>query len=110
MRTLEKGKSMSYGIANKVGFEQIPNAYQIIERERIDGSIQAATNIILDIDLRNLNKEKLKKEIENSAIIYKKVEESALDLLPNLVKSNFILFPYNLFTGSSDIFYHHLKQ
>ena len=79
MRTLEKGKSMSYGIANKLGFSQIPNAYQIIERERTDGSIQGATNIFLDIDLRNLNKEKLKREIENSTTIYKKVEESVLE-------------------------------
>lgn len=75
MRTLEKGKSMSYGIANKVGFSQIPDIYQIVERERTDGTIQEAKNIFLDIDLRNLDKNKLKTAIQTSVSIpNKKVE------------------------------------
>ncbi len=63
MRTLEQG-SMSYGIALRIGFKQIPNIFQSVERERINGTIEAMQNIFLEIDLENLNKEVLKQGIE----------------------------------------------
>ena len=56
MRTLEKGKSMSYGIAKKIGFKQIPNVFQDVERERTDGTIGTLKNIFLEIDLETLDK------------------------------------------------------
>jgi GNAT superfamily N-acetyltransferase len=56
MRTLEKGKSMSYGIAKKIGFKLIPNVYQDVERERTDGTIGTLKNIFLEINLVDLDK------------------------------------------------------
>lgn len=38
MRTLERG-SMSYGIALKIGFKQIPNLFQNVEKERVNGQV-----------------------------------------------------------------------
>lgn len=38
MRTLERG-SMSYGIALKIGFKQIPNLLQSVEKERVSGLV-----------------------------------------------------------------------
>ncbi len=55
MRTLEE-KSMSKGIALAVGFNQIPEAIQMVEREIIDGSKKDTRNIFLEKDLKNLNK------------------------------------------------------
>lgn len=66
MRTLEKGKSMSYGIAYKIGFRQMPGIFQNVERERVNGSIETARNIFLDIDLRNLNRDALKRGIQEA--------------------------------------------
>ena len=63
MRTLEKG-SMSYGIASKIGFKQIPNTFQNVERERINGKTETMKNIFLEIDLENLNRESLKKGLD----------------------------------------------
>ncbi len=63
MRTLEEG-SMSYGIALRIGFKQIPNTFQSVERERINGTIETMQNIFLEIDLENLNKDALKQGIE----------------------------------------------
>lgn len=63
MRTLENG-SMSYGIASRIGFKQIPNLYQSVERERVNGLIETMQNIFLEIDLNLLNKDNLKKGIE----------------------------------------------
>lgn len=63
MRTLEKG-SMSYGIALRIGFKQIPNTFQSVERERINGTTETMQNIFLEIDLENLNKDSLKQGIE----------------------------------------------
>lgn len=63
MRTLEKG-SMSYGIALRIGFKQIPNVFQSVERERINGTTESMRNIFLEIDLDNLNKDSLKQGIE----------------------------------------------
>ena len=61
MRTLEKGKSMSYGIAERLGFSQVPNTYQIVDRERtVEDMDTKAVNIFLDIDLENLDREKIK--------------------------------------------------
>ena len=56
MRTLEKEKSMSYGIAKKIGFKQIPNVFQDVERERTDGTMGTLKNIFLEIDLEALDK------------------------------------------------------
>lgn len=66
MRTLEAGKSMSYGIARKIGFEQIPDVYQNVERERTDGNVTAVKNIFLELDLDCLNKNLLKQSIQSS--------------------------------------------
>lgn len=63
MRTLEKG-SMSYGIASKIGFKQIPNVFQEVERERTNGLTQTMKNIFIEIDLNSLNKDNLKQGIK----------------------------------------------
>lgn len=63
MRTLERG-SMSYGIALKIGFRQIPNISQSVERERMSGQTETMQNIFLEIDLDSLNKEDLKQGIK----------------------------------------------
>lgn len=63
MRTLEKG-SMSYGIASKIGFKQIPNVFQEVERERTNGLTQTMQNIFIEIDLNSLNKDNLKQGIK----------------------------------------------
>ncbi len=59
MRTLENG-SMSYGIAKRIGFRQIPNVFQNVEKERVNGTTETMRNIFLEIDLSSLSKEKLK--------------------------------------------------
>lgn len=56
MRTLEKG-SMSCSIAKKIGFKQIPNAFQQVERQRMNGTMETMNNIFLKIDLRTLTKD-----------------------------------------------------
>lgn len=63
MRTLERG-SMSYGIALKIGFKQIPNLLQSVEKERVSGQIETMQNIFLEIDLNSLNRDTLKQGIE----------------------------------------------
>lgn len=63
MRTLENG-SMSYSIASKIGFKQIPNLTQGVERERIDGTVQTMQNIFLEIDLNSLDRETMSKIIQ----------------------------------------------
>lgn len=63
MRTLERG-SMSYGIALRIGFRQIPNLFQSVEKERINGQKESMQNIFLEIDLDCLNKDSLKQEIK----------------------------------------------
>lgn len=63
MRTLERG-SMSYGIALKIGFKQIPNLFQGVEKERVNGQIETMQNIFLEIDLNSLNRDALKQGIE----------------------------------------------
>ena len=63
MRTLENG-SMSYGIALRIGFKQIPNVFQSIERERTNGKTETMQNIFLEIDLENLNREALRQGID----------------------------------------------
>lgn len=63
MRTLERG-SMSYGIASSIGFKQIPNLFQSVEKERINGKIETMRNIFLEIDLNCLNRNDLRKGIE----------------------------------------------
>lgn len=62
LRTLEEG-SMSYGIALKIGFKQIPNAYQSVERERMNGTMETMQNIFLEMDLENLDRDALKQGI-----------------------------------------------
>lgn len=56
MRTLEKG-SMSCNIARKIGFKQILNVSQKVERQRVNGKIETMNNIFLEIDLKALNRE-----------------------------------------------------
>ncbi len=63
MRTLERG-SMSYGIALKIGFKQIPNLFQSVERERTNGQTETMQNIFLEIDLDSLNRETLDQGIK----------------------------------------------
>lgn len=63
MRTLERG-SMSYGIAIKIGFKQIPNLLQSVEKERVSGQVETMQNIFLEIDLNSLNRDTLKQGIE----------------------------------------------
>lgn len=65
MRTLEPHSSMSYSIARKIGFTQIPNVYQDIERERTDGKVTSVKNIFLELDLNTLNKNTLRQEIQD---------------------------------------------
>ena len=50
MRTLENG-SMSYNIASRIGFKQIPDVFQPVERERMNGEVETMQNIFLEIDL-----------------------------------------------------------
>ena len=61
MRTLERGKSMSYEIASKLGFEEMPGISQMVETENIYGFIQNKKNIFLSLDLRTLSKDDLSK-------------------------------------------------
>ncbi len=63
MRTLAEG-SMSYGIALRIGFKQIPNTFQSVERERVNGKVETMQNIFLEIDLENLDRDALKQGIE----------------------------------------------
>ena len=63
MRTLETG-SMSYGIARRIGFQQIPGAQQGVERERVSGVSETMQNIFLEIDLRALKREDMKAGIQ----------------------------------------------
>lgn len=63
MRTLERG-SMSYGIALRIGFRQIPNLFQGVEKERVNGSKETMQNIFLEIDLNSLNRDNLKQGIK----------------------------------------------
>lgn len=63
MRTLERG-SMSYGIALRIGFKQIPNVFQDIEKERVNGKTETMQNIFLEIDLKSLNKNDLMQGIK----------------------------------------------
>ena len=58
MRTLENG-SMSYNIARRIGFKQIPDAFQNVERERMNGTVETMKNIFLEIDLKSLNRDSL---------------------------------------------------
>ncbi len=58
MRILENG-SMSYNIARRIGFKQIPDAFQNVERERMNGTVETMKNIFLEIDLKSLNRDSL---------------------------------------------------
>ncbi len=63
MRTLERG-SMSYSIALKIGFKQIPNVFQSVKKERVNGQVETMQNIFLEIDLNSLNRDNLKQGIK----------------------------------------------
>jgi len=63
MRTLERG-SMSYGIAQRIGFRQIPGAVQGVEKERMNGSSEVMQNIFLEIDLQALKREDMQAGIQ----------------------------------------------
>lgn len=80
MRTLQEG-SMSKPIALKLGFTQIPDIIQDVERKRTDGTTRALPNIFLDIDLRNLNKDTLKRGLAMTrAEITRKAEEKGMEI------------------------------
>lgn len=64
MRTLKNG-SMSQGIALKIGFRQIPDVFQDVEKERISGQTETMQNIFLEIDLNSLDKNKLMQGIKS---------------------------------------------
>ena len=63
MRTLEQG-SMSLGIALSLGFKQMPNVSQGVERERVNGETETMQNIFLEMDLKSLTLEDLKRGIK----------------------------------------------
>lgn len=67
MRTLENG-SMSYGIARKIGFRQIPGVFQNVERERVNGSIETMKNIFLEIDLKSLNRDDIIRGVQSVSV------------------------------------------
>ena len=79
MRTLERGESMSYGIAKKVGFEQIEDVYQMVETENIRGEKQVKKNIFLSIDLNSLDKNKIKSALMEGRFVRKEDKEDAKD-------------------------------
>lgn len=63
MRTIGagSGKSMSAGIAQKIGFNIIPNITQMTQKERtVEGLDENINHIFLKINLESLNKEKIK--------------------------------------------------
>lgn len=66
MRTLEKG-SMSYNIALKIGFRQIPELFQSVKKERTNGQVESMQNIFLEIDLNALNRDSLRQSIDLSS-------------------------------------------
>lgn len=66
MRTLENG-SMSYGIARKIGFVPIEGVSQEVKRERVDGSISTVRNIFLELDLENLDRNVIKRGIQEAS-------------------------------------------
>ena len=80
MRTLEEGKSMSYGIAKRVGFNQIPNLSQTVTRERMNGNIETVNNIFLEYDLERMNKKDLKEQLDKALEIrVKSLEGGSFD-------------------------------
>jgi len=70
MRTLQDG-SMSYGIASRIGFRQIPNVLQDVERKTIDGSVKTMQDIFLELDLTSLDRETLTQGIRMAASLSK---------------------------------------
>lgn len=67
MRTLQRG-SMSYGIASRIGFKQIPNVFQSVERERVNGEVETMQNIFLEIDLNSLDSEKIRQGMQIASL------------------------------------------
>ena len=82
MRTLEKGQSMSYSIANKLGFEEIDGVSQMVETENIRGERQVKKNIFLSIDLERLDKNKIKAALMEGKytgkVLSKKIETESV--------------------------------
>lgn len=74
MRTIGGGKSMSYNIANKIGFKQIPNVCQNVEKEKVDGNVTALPSIFLELDLNSLNRESIGQVIKNPSLDSKERE------------------------------------
>ena len=75
MRTLERGKSMSYGIAKKVGFEELEGVSQMVETENIRGERQVKKNIFLSIDLNNLDKNKVKAALMEGRFVKRETDD-----------------------------------
>ena len=75
MRTLVEGESMSYGIAKKVGFEQIDGIEQMVETENIRGEKQIKKNIFLKIDIDSLDRNKLKTALMEGRFVGKTVSD-----------------------------------
>ncbi len=65
MRTLQKG-SMSANIAKRLGFKEIPNVIQTVERERVNGSIESMDNIFLKIDLKEITRDSMLQAINST--------------------------------------------
>lgn len=63
MRTLKKG-SMSIQIARRIGFTDIQGIIQSVDRERTNGLKVSMDNVFLEIDLNELNKDKLRQELK----------------------------------------------
>lgn len=78
MRTLERGKSMSYGIARKVGFEELDGVSQMVETENIRGERQVKKNIFLSIDLNNLDKNKVKAALMEGRFVRRETEDEVI--------------------------------
>lgn len=78
MRTLERGESMSYGIARKVGFEQIDGVSQMVETENIRGERQVKKNIFLSINLNNLDKNKVKSALMEGRFVRRETEDEVI--------------------------------
>lgn len=78
MRTIGagSGKSMSAGIAQKIGFNILPNITQMTQKERtVEGLDENINHIFLKIDLENLSKEKIKSAITGNVNKKENVKE-----------------------------------
>ena len=69
---------MSYGIAGKVGFEELEGVSQMVETENIRGERQVKKNIFLSIDLNNLDKNKVKSALMEGRFVRRETEDEVI--------------------------------